>query len=434
MTGNDIDEFFSTDRVSGHEGAVALPGGDFRPFLYDLDDPVLAPYRGMTYEEFTADRYQAPFLRELLEYWDGLLAEPFTGITTDGAVRPGLYPLAGADRRNDPALVAVAQGALATLDDAQRERVSHPLDAPERRAWSNPEFVFHRVGLRLEDLAPAASDALLDIVSASLSPEGWARVDEAMKLNGYLGELTALPTIMNDRSYWFSLYGDPSTDEPWGWQLFGHHVCLNFVTVAGRHVLAPVFLGGEPALSDGRPPLFAARERVALELMASLTPQQRAAAVVYDSVLDPAMPEGRLHPADERHVAGAFRDNRVVPYEGLRGDALSDAQWAFVRAIADDALLLQSDQRALAMASVDEHRAETHVAWYGATDGSTPFYLRVHSPVILAELDHHAGVWLSNRLPARFHVHTTLRHPNGNDYGAALIDQWRARHPRTSQN
>lgn len=429
MNGNDIDEFFSTERVSAQAGAVALPEGDFRRFLYDLDDPVLAPYRGMTYDEFTADRYRAPFLRDLLDDWNGLLADPFVGVTTDGEVVPDVYPL-GAGGPNDAALVEIARHALARLNDDERGRVSYPLNASERRAWSNPEFVFHRVGLRLEDLEQAQSDALLAVVRASLSPEGWARIDEAMQLNAYLGELTDLPTIMNARSYWFSFYGDPSTAEPWGWQLFGHHVCVSFTTVAGHHVIAPAFIGGEPAVAKGREPLFADREAAALDLMASLDDAQRAEAVVYDSVLDERMPEGRLHPADERHVAGAFRDNRVVPYEGIRGGALSDEQWTRVRAIAEDAhLLLRADQRTPTLASVDAHRADTSVSWYGAVDGSTPFYLRVHSPVLLTELDHHAGVWLSNRTPARFHVHTTLRHPNGNDYGAALIAQWRRSSP-----
>lgn len=425
MTGNDIDEFFSTARVSGHDGSVDLPEGDYRRYLYDHDDPVLAPYRGMTYEEFTADRYRAPFLRNLLATWDGLLAEPFVGITTDGRVAEGLYPLRAVGT-NDPALVTAARSALDLLDPDERARVSLPLDAAERRAWSNPEFVFHRVGLRLEDLDDPKARALLEVVRASLSPAGWAKVDEAMKLNGFLGELTDLPTIMNDRSYWFSFYGDPSVDAPWAWQLFGHHVCVNFVTVGGRHVIAPVFLGGEPALSDTHPPLFARREEIALQLAASLSPAQRSRAVVYDSVLDPRMPEGRVHPADERHVAGAFRDNRVVPYEGIAAAELDDGQWELVRRLADDTLvLLRDDQRELAMADVEAARADTHIAWYGATDGSTPFYLRVHSPVLLAELDHHAGVWLTNRLPARFHVHTTLRHPNGNDYGYAYLAQWR---------
>ncbi|UUT34770.1 DUF3500 domain-containing protein [Microbacterium elymi] len=229
---------------------------------------------------------------------------------------------------------------------------------------------------------------------------------------------------MNHRSFWFSIFGTPSTDEPWGWLLFGHHVCVSFTTIAGRHVLAPVFLGGEPALSDAHPPLFADREAIAIELAESFTPEQRRAAVVYDSVLDPSMPEGRRHPADERHVAGAFRDNRVIPYEGLVARTLDEGQWARLRAlIADYLLLYREEQRTLTLADVDAHRDDTHVSWYGATDGSTPIYLRIHSPVILAELDHHAGVWLSNRLPARFHVHTTLRLPNGNDYGHAYLAQ-----------
>jgi hypothetical protein len=152
------------------------------------------------------------------------------------------------------------------------------------------------------------------------------------------------------------------------------------------------------------------------------------AAIVYESVLDPSMPEGRLHPADERHVAGAFWDNRVVPYEGIRADALTEPQRKLLRDIAEDFLLLLVEpQREATLRDFDAHLDETYFAWYGATDGSQPFYFRIQSPVILAELDHHAGVWLNNRLPARFHVHTTLRLPNGNDYGRAYLAQSRAR-------
>ena len=262
---------------------------------------------------------------------------------------------------------------------------------------------------------------------ASLSPEGYERVREAMVLNGYLGDLVGLPAIMNDRSYWVSLFGTPSVDQPWGWQLFGHHVAVNFLAVGGRHVIAPVFLGAEPALSDGaHAPLFETQEEVALALASSLSDEQRAQAVVYSSVLDPAMPEGRLHPADERHLAGAFRDNRVIPYEGVAATSFTDRQRVLLRRLVEDVLLLLLEpQRRATLRDVDAHLDETWFCWYGATDGTQPFYFRIQSPVILAELDHHAGVWLSNRLPARFHVHTTLRLPNGNDYGHAYIDQWR---------
>ena len=38
------------------------------------------------------------------------------------------------------------------------------------------------------------------------------------------------------------------------------------------------------------------------------------------------LPEGRRHFADNLHLGGAFHDNRVVPYEGLKGDALTATQ------------------------------------------------------------------------------------------------------------
>jgi hypothetical protein len=424
----DIDGFFSTARVAGRVEAVQLPADSYRNYLYDLDDPKLSGVRGMGYEEFARDRYQAPFLRDLLGYWKSLYDEPFVGITTDGRVREGLYHLPTRPVP-DPAPAAAALHLLGLLDPEQRQQVSYPIDARQWRAWSNPEFVVHRVGLRLEDLTEPAVAAVLDVVSASLSPQGYQRVTEAMALNGFLGGLVDLPTVMNDRSYWFSLFGTPDGVTPWGWQLFGHHVAVNFVCVAGRHVIAPVFLGAEPALCDeSSPPLFDAREKVALELAGSLSPRQRGRAVVYSSVLDQAMPQGRLHPADERHVAGAFRDNRVIAYEGIPAGDLDDRQRELLRGVvADSLLLLTAPQRELTLAEYDSCLGETWFAWYGATDGTQPFYFRIHSPVIIAELDHHAGVWLTNRLPARFHVHTILRHPNGNDYGKALLAQWRER-------
>ena len=427
VTGDD--EFFSDDRTTSVAGAIALPDGDFRDFLLDPDDPTVAQYRGQRWDEYSARRTEPSFVQDLLAFWRGLYDEPFRGVTSDGVVLPGLYPL-GRPGAGDPALREAAERLLGTLDADERARFVHAVDAPEWRAWSNPEFVVHEVGLRLEDLGEEQVAAVHGLLRASLSPEGYERVRTLMELNGFLGDLLELPTIMNDRSYWVSLFGEPSDDAPWGWQLFGHHVAVNFLAVGDRYVVAPVFLGAEPAVTgNGAPGVFDAREDLALRLAGSLAPEQRARAVVWDSVLDPAMPTGRLHPADERHVAGAFRDNRVIPYEGIRVAELDEAQRALLRAVVEDfLLLLREPQRAAALRAYDAHRDDTWFAWYGATDGSEPFYLRVQSPVVLAELDHHAGVWLGNRLPARFHVHTTLRLPNGNDYGRAHLAEWRDGH------
>ncbi|MEQ6896377.1 DUF3500 domain-containing protein [Microbacterium sp. KR10-403] len=429
LTDHDIDGSFSTARITARGEDILLTSDSYREFIYPHDEPSIAKYRGMDYEQFADEKKSPSFVQDLLNSWQALYDEPFRGITNDGVVKEGLYPLPAKTEPNDEGMVTAAFRFLAALTPEQRTAVNHPVDAPEWRAWSNPEFVIHRVGVRLEELGEDAAGAALALVAASLSPAGYERVVEAMELNGYLGDLVDLPQIMNDRSYWFSLFGTPSSTEPWGWQLFGHHVALNVVVVGGRQVVAPVFLGAEPALSDERAPLFAAREALAIRLGQSFTDAQRAKAVVYRSVLDPEMPDGRVHPADERHVAGAFRDNRVVPYEGVCVRDFDDAQRKLLHEIVDDFLLLLPDhQRALTMQLIGAHLMETWVSWYGATDGSQPFYLRVQSPVVIAEMDHHAGVWLNNRLPARFHVHTTLRLPNGNDYAKAYLAQWQDRH------
>ena len=43
--------------------------------------------------------------------------------------------------------------------------------------------------------------------------------------------------------------------------------------------------------------------------------------------------------------------------------------------------------------------------------------------MLLVEYDNHPGVFLTNPEPARFHVHTIVRAPNGNDYGRDLLAQ-----------
>lgn len=433
MTGvpaDSVDEFFTADRTAGRSAAVPLLPGSYRNYLHDVEDPVVARYRGQRYDDYSAERTAPSFVQDLLGSWERLYREPFCGVTVDGRVRPGLYALPGGEYR-EPALRIAAERVLSSLDPSERQRYCYDIDAPQWRAWSNPEFVIHSVGLRLEDLDDVKVDAILELVRLCLSPEGYARVCELMSLNAFLGELVQLPTIMNERSYFAAMFGTPSAGTPWGWQLFGHHVAINFVAVGGRHVIAPVFLGAEPAVrDDGQAGVFGLREEIAVRLASSLTPPQRHAAVIYESVLDPAMPADRVHPADERHVAGAFRDNRVIPYEGMRATELDGGQQRLLYAIAEDFLLLLTEpQRQLTLADVSAHIAETRFAWYGATDGSQPFYFRIHSPVILAEHDHHAGVWLTNKLPARFHVHTTLRFPNGNDYGRVYVAQQRARDP-----
>ncbi len=77
---------------------------------------------------------------------------------------------------------------------------------------------------------------------------------------------------------------------------------------------------------------------------------------------------------------------------------------------------------------VKAHLHETWFAWMGNCDAASPFYYRVHSPVILIEFDHQRGIALDNDEPSRNHIHTLVRTPNGNDYGKDLLRQHYQQH------
>jgi Protein of unknown function (DUF3500) len=187
-----------------------------------------------------------------------------------------------------------------------------------------------------------------------------------------------------------------------------------------------VFLGAEPNLIDEGPHrgvhLFEGQDRLALELLRDLPPDIRDRVVLFHDKLDPAIPEGRAVFGDELHLGGVFQDNRVIPYEGVRAvdfparsrSQLMDVAALFVDHLPNGPFQAQLD-RMLA------HLDETWFCWIGGSGDEDPFYFRIQSPVFLAEYEHHAGIVLNNQQPAKFHTHTIVRTPNGNDYGAALV-------------
>jgi Protein of unknown function (DUF3500) len=84
---------------------------------------------------------------------------------------------------------------------------------------------------------------------------------------------------------------------------------------------------------------------------------------------------------------------------------------------------------------VKRHLADTWFAWMGACDDEvSPFYYRIHSPVVLIEFDHQAPVALEGPERTRNHIHTLVRTPNGNDYGADLLRQHYEHHDHSHPN
>lgn len=351
--------------------------------------------------------------------------DPFIGITTDGRARPGLF---GAADEQAPTAAArdAAIAYLGSLDADRRDKAVLAVDAPEWRMWINAFLTFPEHGLLLQELTGDQRDAALAVVRASLSATGFSQAREAMRLNGALGEFVGgYPDTLTEYCYWFTLFGEPSADRPWGWQLQGHHLDLHCFLLGGQMVLTPTFVGAEFHGDT----LFAEHRARARELMASLQPAQRDLALLHASML--GLPKELAGPVDGRHRAGAGRDNLVLPYAGLAGDRLSAGQRELLLALAEVFLADLPDRpRAHRRAQVEQHLDETHLAWIGAAYEDAAFYYRLHSPVLLAEYDNHPGIFLDNDEPEPFHVHTVVRTPNGGDYGKSLLAHHHAAHHR----
>lgn len=359
------------------------------------------------------------FYQPLLDRATASVTKPLRGVTTDGNVIGALFD--GERGIETEPVVEAAQAFLAELGLEQAERATMALDADERRLWLNIQPNLLRHGVMLEDLTSDQRRAALDVVRTSLSARGYGLVRDIMRINGLLVEVTGRPDDYGEWPYFFSFFGLPSADEPWGWQLDGHHVNLNCTVIGDRLVFTPSFLGSEPCTVTAGPlagtEVFGPEQQAGLDLIRSLDQTQRAQAV-----LSPSMEVVAEHPADGRMRFAAFRDNAIEPYTGLRGAAMSDAQRRLLVGLIGTYVGWGHDGAATArMDLVARHLDETWFCWRGSIGDDGPFYYRVHGPVALVEFDHQPGVVFDNDQPTRHHVHTVLRTPNGGDYGVDLL-------------
>jgi hypothetical protein len=273
----------------------------FRQFLPDLTQSRFTTLQKQDAREYAAefkDNAQPPWLHALWQHWRQLFEEPFRGITNDGAVQSGLFPLQ--DESVPVAEIAnAAQTLLSLLNGCQKQRITHHIDSPEWRSWSNPEFLLSDKGIRLDEVALDVRDAALKLLEHTLSPEGYQKALGARRINGFLGRLVNAPRICNDFSYNLVIFGLPSAASPWGFSVYGHHLCLNILLYRNQIVVSPCFTGAEPnIIDDPHDPYEGTRilqeeEHLGLQLMQSLPSKLQCDAQVYKLLHDPSMPHGR---------------------------------------------------------------------------------------------------------------------------------------------
>ena len=343
------------------------------------------------------------------------LDEPFFGVTADGKIEHGLFHIQATGVSTEPIREAAA-AFLASLTPEQRDRTLFPVDDLEWRRWSNIHIAT-RQGVGLLEMDAAQTAAAFGLMAATLSARGFETSRDIMRLEGHLADLIDNHNEYGERRYWFTVMGQPSDSQPWGWQLDGHHLAVNCFVLGDQIVLTPTFMGSEPTRADTGPFLGTAilEEELAagLALINALNDEQRAVAII-----DPNKTGHNNH-------GEQFQDNAVVPYEGMRLGELDDAQRELALALISLYTgNLRDGHAEVRLTEVVRHWNDTYFAWVGDTGPDAVFYYRIHSPVIMIEYDHQGPVALDGpNGPSRNHVHTVVRTPNGNDYGKDLLRQ-----------
>jgi hypothetical protein len=307
-------------------------------------------------------------------------------------------------------MTAAAGAVVAALTGDQRESVLLPFDGAARTGWSY--LPGPRPGVVLLELTAPARKAAHRLLATALSRPAFAQAVTIMALEEVLDidEAGRLGRYSDD--YRVAVFGRPGA-EVWAWRFEGHHLSVTATITGPDVVVAPVFLGANPARVAApagglvTAPL-APEDDLARALIAEMDAGARGEAII--SATAPAdiltrtdvdvpaelMPRGvagaRLGPAARELLGRLVRLylDRLAP--GVPPGAAAGA------GLADGA----------GVAGV----AEVSFAWAGGPRAGEGHYYRIQAPRLLIEYD--------NTQRDANHAHTVLRRP-GEDFGAALL-------------
>ncbi|GEE00792.1 hypothetical protein nbrc107696_45300 [Gordonia spumicola] len=331
-------------------------------------------------------------------------------------------------------LVVTAMGLIGTFSPQQREQaVIADFDDARRLDWDiipKPD----RTGIPLHDLDRHQRVLVWDMIRMTVPLRTFTKILGITQLEhvlrDYEGDFLgpALPSWRSSDSYYLTLFGRPGFEDTWTLRFLGHHVCVNVTVVDERWVAAtPMALGAQPTEYDGVLKPLADDEGLGFDLLASLTDDQRATAVIHDVApadfvtrqvpkigayeypdhYDLGMPDYRI--ADADRAALTFR--RDAP-SGIASDDLTPDQQAGLLAIVDcylDRLPPEAGER---------HRAAVreggpiHFAWAGAQVRGEPHYFRVQTDRYLIEA--------VNAVGGGNHLHSVIRDLD-NDFAAGIL-------------
>ncbi len=297
---------------------------------------------------------------------------------------------------------------LESLSEDLKSQAQFALQDEER---FNMNYVpIDRKGPRFHDFNESQKTAALNLLKSSLSEEGFRKSKEIMSLEQIL---RVIENNENDKmrdgrhrrdplNYHFSIFGDPTSGNPWGWRFEGHHLSLNFTSTDGKiRSATPTFFGTNPGVIEitGHKDKEVLKKETSLsfQLINSLSSEQKKEAIFAEV----APPE--IITTTQRKIEGF--EQKGIFYNELT----SDQQKMLIDLI--DLYLnnyehhFSSDYKG----KIEKAGLEKlSFSWAGSLKPGTANYFCIQGPNLLIEYD--------NTQNNANHVHTVVRDPT-NDYG-----------------
>ncbi len=302
-------------------------------------------------------------------------------------------------------MVRAAETFQKSLSAEQSAKITFPFGDDQRFNWHY--IPRERKGIPFKELDPASRHLGTALLNAGLSQRGFIKAVTTMSLEVILRALEqASGPVRDPELYYFSLFGQPQSQKPWGYRVEGHHLSLNFTVVDDNHIAStPSFFGANPAevLQGPQKGLrnLMAEEELGRSLLKSLDERQRREAVMSNSA-----------PADI--LSGNLRKAEALKPAGILASGLSQTQSDLLMSlITEYAANMAPD---IAAVRIEKLRSggfgNISFAWAGGAERGQPHYYRIQGPTFLIEYD--------NTQNNANHIHTVWRDFN-DDFGLDLL-------------
>lgn len=308
-------------------------------------------------------------------------------------------------------MVHSATNFLEVLSPELREKASQPFDGNERFRWHYiPIEMWERQGVSLQELNEKQQDAAFALMESGLSANGYKKARAIINLETILGEIEKTNgdgrLERNPEYYFFTVFGDPSGNDAWGWRAEGHHISLNF-TVVNRELVSPnpFFFGSNPAeVPEGEKKglrVLYAEEDLARQLLLSFTPYQKTQAVI-NAEAPPDILTRNAPKVEFDTVEGIA----VETMQTHQRELLIQVVHEYIDRLPDE--VAEIERRKLRESSIND----IHFAWAGGEERRMPHYYRIHGPQFFVEYD--------NTQNNANHIHSVWRHIE-DDFGVDLL-------------